>query len=90
MYGGLETNHISMKPIKFKGYNALYDSNDKAAFVSEDESLMVTCWQLSSEELKQVLDTGKLYMCVQLKDGCIPFHKPSVFKSDFIINILDN
>lgn len=89
MCGGLETNHISMKPIKFEGYNALYDTN-KPVFVSDDNEIIVTCWQLSAEELKQVLDTGKLYMCVQLKNGCIPFHKPSVFKSDFMINPLDN
>jgi len=78
-----------MKPIKFEGYNAVYDTN-KPVFVSDDNEIIVTCWELSAEELKQVLDTGKLYMCVQLENGCIPFHKPSVFKSDFIINPLDN
>ncbi len=83
-----------MKAITFKGANVEYvgeNNNTKPlpAFLDPD-GIMVTCWELSAEELKQVLDTGKVYICMHTNNNPIQPLKVSVFKSDFMINVIDN
>lgn len=83
-----------MKPIKFRGANVEFvgqkgDLNPMPAFLDAD-GIAVTCWELSAEELKQILNSGKLYICTNTLKAPLQPYKVSVFKSDFLINVIDN
>jgi len=63
-----------MKPIEFEGANVVYAENQEEyqslpAF-KDDDGTVVTCWELSPEEIKQISETGKLWLSV------MSFNKP--------------
>ena len=65
-----------MKPVSFKQQNTIYnkpeDMTDEQCgdlpahrFVSEDKiPYVISCWELSPEELEQIKTTGKVWLTV--------------------------
>lgn len=57
-----------MKPIKFDGANVVYVANKPEYIPLPAERRpgrsceVVTCWELSPDELKRVQETGKIYL----------------------------
>lgn len=57
-----------MKPIKFNGANVVYGANQPEYIPLPAERRpgqsgeIVTCWELSPEEIKRVQETGKIWL----------------------------
>lgn len=57
-----------MKPIKFDGANVVYVANKPEYIPLPAERRpgrsceVVTCWEISPDELKRVQETGKIYL----------------------------
>lgn len=57
-----------MKPIKFKGQNVVYAENQPeylplpALQLKDESGTVITCWELSSDELEEIKLTGKIYL----------------------------
>ena len=80
-----------MRPLKFKGCNIVYGATQKEyqplpaerrGMVETGEIL--TCWELSPEELKQVQETGKIWLSVltfgqPLQPVYLATEKPPIF-----------
>lgn len=61
-----------MKPIKTDTYNAVYTlegCNDlpvtKYIHENSGEAGVESCWELSPDEIKQIQETGKVYLYIQ-------------------------
>lgn len=65
-----------MEPIKFDGANVVYGANQPeykplpAERRPGHSGEIVTCWELSPDELKRVQETGKIYL------GVLTFGQP--------------
>lgn len=65
-----------MKPINFDGANVVYGANQPEYIPLPAERRpgrsveVVTCWELSPDELKRVQETGKIYL------GLLTFGQP--------------
>ena len=65
-----------MEPIKFDGANVVYGANQPEYKPLPAERRpgrsgeVVTCWELSPDELKRVQETGKIYL------GLLTFGQP--------------
>ena len=65
-----------MKPIEFDGVNVVFGANQPEYIPLPAERRpgrsgeVVTCWELSPEELKRVQETGKIYL------GLLTFGQP--------------
>lgn len=58
-----------MKPIEFEGMNAVFGKNQPEyrplpAEVRGKSREVVTCWELSPEELKKVQETGRIWVSI--------------------------
>lgn len=59
-----------MKPIEFEGSNVVYGENQPeyqplpALKRKGNSGEIVTCWELSPDEIKQVQETGKIYLSI--------------------------
>lgn len=59
-----------MKPVKFPGSNIVYGLDQPqyqpmpAMVIDDPEGTMITCWQLTPEELKKISISGKIYIQV--------------------------
>jgi hypothetical protein len=60
-----------MKPIKFDGVNVVFGANQPeyqplpAERVGKPKTGQInTCWELSQDELKQIQETGKIWLSV--------------------------
>ena len=55
-----------MIPIEFSGSNAVFGENQEGVnplpCFFDGKSLIVTCWELTAEERREVLNTGRLYI----------------------------
>ena len=57
-----------MKPIEFEGSNVVYGENQPeyqplpALKRKGNSGEIVTCWELSPDELKQIQETGKIWV----------------------------
>lgn len=80
-----------MKPIKFDGINAVFGANQPeyqplpAERVGKPKTGQVnTCWELSKDELKQIRETGKIWVSLltfgqPLQPVLISVDKPEVY-----------
>lgn len=80
-----------MKPIKFDGINAVFGANQPeyqplpAERVGNPKTGQVnTCWELSKDELKQIRETGKIWVSLltfgqPLQPVLISVDKPEVY-----------
>lgn len=80
-----------MKPIKFDGANIVYGANQPeyqplpAERVGKFETGQInTCWELSPDELKQIQETGKIWVSLltfgqPLQPVLISVDKPDVY-----------
>lgn len=82
-----------MKPIKFEGVNVTFGANQPeylplpAQRLPGDCGQIVTCWELSPEEIKQVQRTGKIYLSVltfnnPLQPVLLTTEKPGRYKEE--------
>lgn len=56
-----------MKPIEFEGMNAVYGAKQpeyQPLPAMVDDGRVVSCWELSPDELKVVQETGKIWLSV--------------------------
>jgi hypothetical protein len=79
-----------MKAIPFKGHNVTFVENQEEyeslpAF-KDEEGTVVTCWELSEEELKEITKTGKLWLSMLTFNTPLQPIKLSVNKSDVLID----
>jgi hypothetical protein len=52
-------------PVNFPEANATYESTTKGVGdlpCFSDDEMIISCWELSEEERKQVVDTGRLWL----------------------------
>lgn len=80
-----------MEPIKFDGVNVVFGKNQleyaplPAERVGNPETgQIITCWELSADELKKVQETGKIYVSLltfgrPLSPMFISVDKPDVY-----------
>lgn len=58
-----------MKPIKFEQQNVVYAENQEQYIplpANKNESGdVITCWELSKEEIQKINETGKLWIAVK-------------------------
>lgn len=59
-----------MKPIRTKTTNAIYEAEGcgdlPVTYYKEDDEVYIeSCWELTSEEIKQVQETGKIYLSIR-------------------------
>lgn len=58
-----------MKPIKFEQQNVVYAENQEQYIPlpanRNDEGDVITCWELSKEEIQKINETGKLWIAVK-------------------------
>jgi len=65
-----------MKPSEFEGANCIYGEGQKEylplpAYKEDNESgLVVTCWELNEEEIKELIEKKRLYV------GMMTFNEP--------------
>ena len=65
-----------MKPIEFEGANCIYGAGQREylplpAYKEDNErGLVVTCWELNEEEIKELIEKKRLYV------GMMTFNKP--------------
>jgi len=55
-----------MKPIEFPGHNVVF-AKDQPEYLPlpalrMPDGMVITCWELSEDEKKQILETGKIYL----------------------------
>mgnify|MGYP003496589326 CR=1 FL=1 len=57
-----------MKPTEFKGSNIVFGANQPeyqplpALALRDQEGTIITCWELTEEELQEVIATKKIYL----------------------------
>ncbi len=57
-----------MTPVTFKGSNIVFGENQPeyqplpACKFKDQQGTVVTCWELSKEEIEEVLNSGKIYL----------------------------
>jgi hypothetical protein len=82
-----------MKPIKFEYSNVVYAENQYQplpAFRDADGSLL-TCWEVSPEELEEIKKTGRIYIQVLTFNNPLQPLLPGVKMEDFLnLNLGDN
>ena len=82
-----------MKPIKFDGANVVYGANQPEYLPLPAERRpgrsgeVVTCWELSPEEIKRVQETGKIWLSVltfgqPLQPLLLTIDKPDVYDKE--------
>lgn len=56
-----------MTPIEFEGMNAIYGAKQpeyKPLPAKVEQGRVVSCWELTPDELKKVQETGKIWLAV--------------------------
>lgn len=81
-----------MKPIEFSEQNTVY-AKDQPEYtplpvLKNEEGDVVSCWELSEEEIKQIVETKQLYIKVKTFNHPLQPIFCSVLKDDLIeVNI---
>lgn len=78
-----------MIPVEFREQNYVYGENQEGVLplpvLRDQEGQVVSCWELSEEELQEIIRTKKLWVCVHTYNA--PLQPIAVFgkKSDIIV-----
>lgn len=57
-----------MKPVEFKGQNIVFGADQEqynnlpAIYTGDDEGMVVTCWEVTDEDLEEIKKTRKIYL----------------------------
>lgn len=82
-----------MEPIKFEGANVVFGANQPeymplpAQIVNGRSGQVITCWKLTTDELKRIQETGELWLSVltfnqPLQPVNLSTEKPPIFDAE--------
>jgi len=77
-----------MKPIEFPEQNCVYAKDqpeyEPLPVFKNEEGDVVSCWQLSDEEIQQIVETKKLWICVKTFNKALQPIFCTVIKDDLL------